>query len=263
VPPLPPPGNVVYLAPPQGNSEVEVVGRMPGARLAEVREHAVVAGVENPGTLLHGVPVGLAATPLLRPVVLARAEGREAALVVAGEAGGRRVVATGFTLRPAALHSADQLPSLLFVLDVLRWLAPGAEDAPLEHVAGERFAARLPDASPITRVEGPGGARDLGPGAEIVLERAGAYRVSGGGRVLPLVISFDDPEESAIGRAPFAAGEDAIAPVVADGVSVEAPHEHRALTDDALLVVLVLMVLEWLVLASGRGAGEDPEPTHA
>ena len=181
-PPLPPSGNVAYLAPPRGNADVTVAGAGPRARFAEQRAHQLVAGVANAGTLLGDEMVALAASGTLKPVLLGRAEGREVPLLLAGEVGGRRIVATSFPLRAGDLRSADALPTLVFAINLLRWLSPASGDAPLTRLAGERLRAGFPDASPIARIEGPGGTRELGPSDEVTLEHAGVYKAVGADR---------------------------------------------------------------------------------
>ncbi|HEY8517084.1 MAG TPA: BatA domain-containing protein [Candidatus Binatia bacterium] len=247
-PPLPPAGNVAYLAPSRGNSDVTVAGPLARGRLAEQREHEIIAGVQNAETLLDD-GVALAPTGVLKPVLLGRVEGREVPLVLAGEAGGRRVVATSFPLRAADLRSADGLPTLVFTINMLRWLSPTSGVAPLTRTAGERLRAGFPDAAPISRVEGPEGARDLDPGEEITLERAGVYTAVAGGEERQLLVSFVDPVESDIAR-PAAPATVVASPRPATTEPVAQPLWQRVpYVREALLVALAAMLLEWLVVA--------------
>lgn len=254
-PPLPPAGNAVYLAAPRGNADVTVVGAGPRARFAEVRAHELVAGVANAETLLDEGTVALATSATMKAVLLGRVEGREVPLLLAGEVGGRRVVATAFPLRASDLRSADALPTLVFTINLLRWLSPDARDAPLTRLAGERLRAGFPDAAPIARLEGPAGTRELGPADEVTLERAGVYQAIGAGGTRDLLVSFIDPAESDIARPltppapppPVRAEE----PVVsAASTWQELPHVR-----EFLIAAVVAMLLEWLVIAASGTRG--------
>jgi len=248
-PPLPPSGNAVYLAPPRGNADVTVAGAAPRARFAELRAHPLTHGVANADTLLGDGMVSLAAGGPLKPVLLGRAEGREVPLVLAGEVGGRRVVVTSFPLRAGDLRNADALPTLVFAINLLRWLAPASGEAPLTRLAGERLRGGFPDAAPIARLEGPEGARELAPTDEITLERAGVYRAIGAGGARDLLVSFVDPAESDIAR-PLTA------PAPPPPVRIDEPEPSSVTTwqelpfvRELLLAAVAAMLLEWLVVA--------------
>jgi hypothetical protein len=229
VPRLPPSGNVAYLAPQQGNADVTIVGDMTQARFAELRQHDVLSGVQNPDTLLRGRLARLAPAGSLKP----------------------RIVATAFSLRPGDLRSADALPSLVFTINLLRWLSPTARDAPLQRLAGERLRTGFADATPIARLTGPDGTRELAPAEELTLERAGVYRAIGSGTTTDLLVSFVDPEESDIARPEaLVAQPSAVAPAVVESAPVGDTWKPFPYTREALLVVLAAMLLEWLVLAA-------------
>lgn len=248
-PPRPPGGNALYLAPEQGNADVTVVGGGTSARLAEVRPHEVLSGVQNPETLLQTGMASLAASGAQRAVVLGRAEGREVPLVLAGETGGRRVVATAFPLRPGALRDPDALPTLVFAINVLRWLAPRAAEAPLTRIVGERLRAGSPDAAPISRLEGPHGVRELAPAEEVTLEQAGVYQAYDASGARPLLVSFVDPVESDVAR-PDAPSPPPAAPRVEPTPEPASLWERLPYVREALLVALAAMLVEWLVVAA-------------
>jgi hypothetical protein len=266
-PPQPPPGNVAYLAPPRGNADVTVAGGALHARFAEQREHPLTYGLTNAHTLLGGVDVvALAPSATMKPVLLGRADGREVPLVLAGEVGGRRVVATAFAPRAADLRSADALPALVFTIDLLRWLAPAATDAPLTRIAGERLRAGFPDATPIGHVDGPGIARDLGPSDEITLEKAGIYTTTSASGARQLLVSFVDPTESDIARP--AITDPAPPPVPTAEPATSAPRVWQELpyVREVLLVALAAMLLEWLLVAASGPRARRPAatlPAHA
>lgn len=249
-PPLPPSGNAVYLAPPRGNADVTVAGAGPRARFAEQRVHPLTVGVANADTLLGDGMVSIAASGPLKPVLLGRAEGREVPLVLAGEIGGRRVVATSFPLRAGDLRNADALPTLVFAINLLRWLAPASGEAPLTRLAGERLRAGFPDASPIARIEGPDGTRELGPSDEITLERAGVYRAIGANGPRDLLVSFVDPAESDIARPLTAPATAPPVRAVEPDPSTVTAWQQLPYVRELLLLAVAAMLLEWLVVAS-------------
>jgi hypothetical protein len=249
-PPTPPPGNAVYLAPPRGNADVTVAGGTVRARFSEQREHPLTYGLVNAHTLLGDEMVTLAPSATMKPVLLGRAEGREVPLVLAGEIGARRVVATAFPLRAGDLRSADALPALVFAIDLMRWLAPSAPDAPLVRQAGERLRAGFPDTTAITRLEGPGVARDLGPSDEVVLEKAGVYTATVGGNARQLLVSFVDPTESDIARPAIAEPPPSPAPTAAPASAAPRLWQELPYTREVLLVVIAAMLLERLVVAA-------------
>lgn len=247
-PQQPPPGNAVYLAPPRGNADVTVAGGMLRARVAEQREHALTYGLTNAHTLIGDDVVALAPSATMRPILLGRADGREVPLVLAGEVGTRRVVATAFAIRPGDLRSADALPALVFTIGLLRWLAPAAPDAPLTRLVGERFRAGFPDATPIAHLEGPGVSRDLGPSDEITLDKAGVYTATSAAGPRQVLVSFVDPTESDIARPAIVESP----PVPAAEPAPASPRVWQELpyTREVLLVALAAMLLEWLVVAA-------------
>ena len=263
-PAAPPPGNAVYLAPPRGNADVTVAGGTIRARFAEQREHPLTYGLANAHTLIGEDVVALAPSGTMKPVLLGRADGREVPLVLAGEVGGRRVAATAFPLRAGDLRSADALPALVFAIDLLRWLAPTATDAPLVRQAGERLRAGFPDTTPVTRVDGPGIARDLGPSDEVMLEKAGVYTAAVGGGTRQLLVSFVDPTESDIARPAIAEVAPSPAPTAEPAAAAPRLWQELPYTREVLLVVIAAMLLEWLVVAlSGPRRRRTAEPEGA
>jgi hypothetical protein len=251
VPTLPPAGNVLYLAPSSGNGDIAVTGTARGLRLAELRDNDLVRGLQGFDGLLTDDMAVLAPRGDLRALALGRGERREHPLLLAGESGGRRIVATAFPLRADTLRRADGLSALLLLVRSLRWLSPAQAAAPIERVTGERLRASSRGAPPITRIEGEQEARDLTPTEEITLEHAGVYRALGAGRETRLLVSYIDPAESSIGRSP---------------IQPPAPRpERKTPADDAssvwerqpflvpfLVAMLLLMVGEWVLLAARR-----------
>lgn len=251
VPALPPPAPALYLAPRGGNADVAVgSGRVRDAELTDVRGHELLAGLRGLDALARGDLVKLSPGEL-RPIALARAAGQELPLVLAGERGGRRVVATAFRLPAETLLRADGLSAVLLLLRAVRWLAPAPAGAPILRTTGERLRASLPGRMPIERLEGPDGVRELEPTAELTLERAGVYRAFTAEGEIPVLVSFVDPEESAIGRS---AREGLTpAPRRAEGGARPATERRRApLVAPFLAAVLALMVVEWAALVAGR-----------
>jgi len=153
----------------------------------------------------------------------------------------------------------------VFAINLLRWLSPTSNAAPLTRLAGERLRAGFPDAAPIARLDGPGGVRDLGPAEEVTLERAGAYTASGAGGSRTLLVSFVDPVESDIARPD---GPAVVAPPPRPTEAAPTPRslwQRLPYVREALMVALAAMLLEWLVVAAtgrrprrgARGAATD------
>ncbi|MDG2308071.1 MAG: BatA and WFA domain-containing protein [Candidatus Binatia bacterium] len=253
VPELPPPSNVAYLAPSSGNADVTVVEQTGATKVAERREHSLLRGVTTTEGLLGKKPVGLA-PGALRPVLLGRSDGREIALIQAGEIGGRQIVTTAFRIDPAKLTRADDLPSLIFTLNLLSFLSPESIEAPLLRTTGERLRAGSRLAAPIEKVEGPDGSHRLGAGADLTLERAGVYEASSRTGTRPMYVSFIDATESDIHREPDA--------TAADEPTTDSPTKTTAADGDeanwteipylreVLLVVALLLLAEWLFVAA-------------
>jgi hypothetical protein len=262
VPTLPPAGNVLYLAPSSGNGDIAVTGTARGLRLAELRDNDLVRGLQGFDGLLTDSMAVLAPRGDLRALALGRGERREHPLLLAGESGGRRIVATAFPLRADTLRRADGLSALLLLVRSLRWLSPAQAAAPIERLTGERLRASSRGAPPITRIEGEHGARDLAPTEEITLERAGPYRVLGDGRETRLLVSYIDPAESSIGRSPIQPL--APRPVRKSADDASSVWEQQPFLVPVLLAMLVLMLGEWILVAARRLApGKSPRPEGA
>lgn len=261
VPKLPPDSNVVYLAPRSGNADVTVMKEVGDLKIAERRNHPLLRGVTTTPQLLGDSPVGLA-PGALRPVLLGRSEGREIPLIQAGNVGGRRIVTTAFRIDPEALTRADDLPTLIFTLNLLAYLSPAAADAPLLRMTGERLRAGSRVAAPIERLEGPDGTHELGAGADLTLRQAGVYQATSRTGTRPVYVSFVDATESDIGGSRSAPVADEALPAAptaatadehaqADGSWTRIPYLR-----EILLVLAVILLTEWLFVAAanpGRG----------
>lgn len=269
-PPLPPPGNVAYLAPRNGNPDVTVGAPQVEARIAEARDHDLLRGVQNPATLLPGRVVGLAPSSALQPILTGRAEGRPVILAEAGGGDGRRVVATAFPLRPRDLGDPDALPSLVFALNLVRWLSPTRDGAAVVRSSGERLHAGSAE-EPVLRISSPDGdKREVAPGEDPVLDRAGAWRAQTASREIPVLVSFVDPGESDVHRP--AIGPEAPAVVAATRAPSAPVADPAARTTErisrlgpVLLGLLGLMLAEWIVVAADalraeRGDEFEPGP---
>ena len=254
VPDLPPPSNVAYLAPERGNADVTVLQQKADVKVAERRVHPLLRGVTTAGSLLTGTPVGLA-PGALRPVLMGRSEGREVGLVQAGEVGGRQIVATGFRIDPKALRRADDLPTLIFTLNLLTMLSPRPFDAPLVRNTGDRLRAGSRLAAPIEEIDGPGGTRILGAGTDITLDQAGIYEAKSRDGSRPLYVSFIDASESDLRRSGSAPEQDTTATPPAprsEPAESDASFEQIPYLRTVLALVALLLVAEWLIVAALR-----------
>lgn len=263
VPDLPPASNVAYLAPTRGNADITVVTDLEDMKVAERRAHPLLRGVTVTDSLLGARPVGLAPSAL-RPVLLGRSEGRELGLVQVGEIGGREIVATAFPLSARALGRADDLPSLIFTLNLLRHLSPVAGDAPLLRNAGERLRAGSRLAAPIERLDGPGGSRELGAGADVTLEQAGIYEAESRSGTRRVYVSFVDATESdllgpAVERPESDGPVPAAPPPQAPATADESAWTRIPYLREILFAIAGILLLEWIVVATmspGRGRSE-------
>ncbi len=134
VPKKRPRGNVAYLAPAHGNEDVRIAGSLHDAGISDSSAHPLLSATATPEILLdlsgRDVVEIIPDTRLSR-VLSARAEGREISLLQAGELEGRRVVLSGFRLPGQVLDSADGVPALVFLVDLLHWLTPPPGNAPV------------------------------------------------------------------------------------------------------------------------------------
>lgn len=261
VPKLPPTSNVAYLAPQTGNADVTVLQEPGELKIAERRDHPLLRGVKTTPKLLGTSPIGLAPSAL-RPVLLGRSGGREIALVQAGEVGGRQIVTTAFRISPDSLRRADDLPTLIFTLNLLSFLTPEAVDAPLLRMTGERLRAGSSVAAPIESLEGPDGRHDLGAGADFTLNQSGVYEAKSRTGTRPLYVSFADATESNIQRPSVSRADPATTTTgaIPAGESATAESDENWIRipylREILIVLALLLVSEWLLVAllnPGRG----------
>ncbi len=251
VPKLPPSSNVAYLAPTTGNADVTVVRLSEAPRIAERRAHPLLRGIARASTLLDGSPSALAPGGL-RPVLDGRSEGRAVELLQSGTVGGRQIVAAAFRIDSESLARADDLPTLLFTLNLLSQLSPPSRDAPEFRTTGERLRAGSRWTTPIETLQGPDVERNLAPGADLTLERAGRYLARSRDVDRRLFVNFIDPAESDIHRAEEGGA-------TADGTSAEAAEgettadgstfDEVPYLPEMLALLLFLLLVEWLVVA--------------
>jgi hypothetical protein len=255
VPPSTPSSNVAYLAPDSGNADVTVVRLAQSPQIAEKRDDPLLLGIDDPTSLIERSRVGLA-PDALRSVLDGRSQGRSLSLLQEGEREGRRIVASAFRIEPDRLSRADDLPTLLFVLNLISVLAPTAPDAPAIRTTGERVTGRGRDGDGEDRLRDPAGRIwQLAAGETLVLEQAGVWQREGRSGVERIIANFAGGDESDIFRqtpptAPTTAVEGTPGPPteVADlrPISLLAP---------VLILLLALMVSEWILLARGDESG--------
>ncbi len=272
VPRVPPPGAVAYLAPAAGNADVRLAGRIAGARISASEPHPVLASTARPEILLDVAGdtdvVEIVPDPRLARVLTARAAGREIALLQAGEIDGRRVALSALRLPGRTLASADGVPALVFLVDLLHWLAPAGANAPQVATAGAAVVAKFPDGAPIEQLEGPAGALVPDAAGRLHPDEIGAWQAMGQERAGLLLISFRDPVESEIAATAEAHGdaarEDAATTspdLAAAGEALSlAPGTTRVpLTTAPLALAAALLAAEWLLvtLAARRAQGDE------
>ena len=255
VPPSPPSSNVAYLAPDSGNADVTVVRLAQSPQVAEKRNDPLLRGIDDPTSLIERSRVGLA-PDALRSVLDGRSQDRSLSLLQEGEIAGRRIVASAFRIEPDRLSRADDLPTLLFVLNLISVLAPTAPDAPAILTTGERVTGREPEGDAEDRLRDPAGRIwQLAAGETLVLEQAGVWQREGRSGVERIVANFAGGDESDIFRQP---------PRTVPTTAVEGTPGPPTGVEDLrpisllapiLVLLLALMVAEWILLARGDGSG--------
>ncbi|MCK6556025.1 VWA domain-containing protein [Candidatus Binatia bacterium] len=186
------------------------------------------------------------APPWMRPIVRSRAAAGEFPLVLAGERDGHRVACITFDLGAEGLLRTDRVNLLLLTINILGWLAPGADETFVVRTGETADLGRFP--TDTVTVDGPQGATRTIPGPQVAFEPvlAGAYRVRSDGVSRLVLANFLDPTESDIGRA----GRDASSELPAAAPRSTADRRSRPPSVSAAqpwlyAAALVLLVVEW------------------
>ena len=121
-------------------------------------------------------------------------------LALAGDVGGHRVACIAFDVEADRLLGTDNVPLLLFFMNVVAWLTPAPEDV-LVAATGQVLALHDLPPGPVV-VHTPHGATQTLPADRRTLElrSAGEYTMSAGGMERRVLANFFDAAESDVGR---------------------------------------------------------------
>jgi hypothetical protein len=251
VPLAAPPAPALYIAPPPGNSLLPVAAEIGDVEVLDWNEQHEALGSLRP---LAAMPIRRAQVILPGeervPLLLARTPEREFALAFASEKHGLRSATIAFDLESEQLLRSDNVGFLLFLLNLLSWLAPDAHEVSTVATGSVVALSGLPP-QPATVTDPKGRRIPLGGGRRATLEPffVGEYRVRVDGVARTLYANFFDPDESDIGRA----GRKGKAAAGGTAKSPERRAESRSAASGSefgrwlLALAVGLFVLEWAV----------------
>jgi len=201
-PATPPTVNALYIYPPTDNPVFPVRDDADRVEVIDWNaQHPALASLRP-----------LAALPLRRTRVLDPPDGNTALLwsrnaagafplALAGEVEGHRVACIAFDLEAEHLLGTDNVPLLLFVMNLVAWLTPAPQDVAVAATGDVLALTDLPP-GPVV-VHTPHGATQTLPADRRLLElrSVGEYTVSAGGTERHILANFFDAAESDVGRA--------------------------------------------------------------
>jgi hypothetical protein len=241
-PPFPPDVSSLYISPEGAASPFPAHRAFAAVPILDWNtHHDVLSGVRPE------VPFGLATVheldlpPWADPLMTARVDGHEIALMLAGEHDGHRRAALAFDVAEENLLSADHVDLLLVFLNLLEWLAPLDDGVRIVRTGDVEVVNHLP-AEPHQVIDPHGRQSMLDPSTSVSVDAAyaGEYRVASPGAPVRVFANFRDAEESDIGRAGQAAA--AAPPPIAAPI----PQPQRGLGRTVYAAAAGLMLVEWL-----------------
>jgi hypothetical protein len=246
VPPAPPPGNALYIYPPDSPA-FHVIGDAEDVEILDWdARHPALESVQ----LLSSLPVRRArivAAPDWGTVLLtARAPFGEFPLAFAGERNGHRTAFVGFDLAGERLLANDNLDLFLFFMNLTGWLLPHDARASVWKT-GDVWAWDAAPAGALVVRDPRGGEMEVPAGAATIeLPFAGAYSVSAGEQERVVFANFLEPTESDIGRAARRSIDES-GPSPARFRTQDAPAGRRPLERWLYLLALALLLSEWAI----------------
>ena len=198
-----PPIGALYIYPPVGNEVFPVVAQARDVEVMDWNErHESLRGLRPlPAWPLTAANI-VEPPPGSQPLLWSRDAAREFSLAFTEELPGGRVAVVAFDLEAERLLNNDNVPLLVFFLNLLHWLTPQDRDAPEVVTTGSVLALEgFPENLPL-RVEDPRQRTTTLPPGTIQLDAnlAGLYRLSSNGTARTVLANFFDPVESDIGR---------------------------------------------------------------
>jgi hypothetical protein len=242
VPTSDPPRPQLYVYPPAGNPLFPVHAHIANARVLTWNENHAAWRDLRPASAFPIAHTQLVETPPWAELLLsADSASQEIPLAFSGERAGQRIACLTFDLAREHLVRADNISLLLFVLNVLDWLAPARDGVTLVHTGATETITDMP-ALP-RRITDPRGviSEIAGDGPDTIEALyAGLYEIAADGTHRRLLANFFDADESDIGRP---AREAVMAPI--------APPRTRAagasFSTSLLLTALAVLIVEWLL----------------
>jgi hypothetical protein len=244
-PPFPADAASLYVAPEGEASPFKLRGTFSAVPVLDWdARHPVLDGLRPELPFGFATAHDLAVPAWADPLISARADGHELALLIAGERDGHRRAATAFDLATDNLLSADHVNLLLLFLNLLDWLAPVDGAVRIVRTGDVEVIDPLP-ALP-RHILDPRGHESVLPAttaARIDAAYAGEYRVAADGTTVRVFANFIDAEESDIGRARQAT-VNPLSPLHPTAASTHLPV--RGLGPWLYAVAVALMLLEWV-----------------
>jgi hypothetical protein len=247
----------LFLYPAVGEHLFAVLGDVENIDVLDWNDrHPVLRNLRpvTPNPLKH---VRLLDRPAWADTLLAsRNQTGEIPIAFAGERRGHRVACLAFDPADEQILSADNVPMLLFFLNLLDWLAPQEEDVSVVRTGDVAAWTGLPTV-PL-HVQDPDGRSlviDTEPGTSttnIEVLHAGEYHIAVGGQRRRILANLFDPVESKIGRP---APQPERPPDPAANFA-QAPQRIADSAPWLLLLVIALFALEWFVATRRVSAQE-------
>jgi hypothetical protein len=233
----------LYVYPPAGNALFPVHAHVTDARVLTWNENHSAWRDLRPASAFPIAHTQLVDTPPWAELLLsADSESREIPLAFSGERGGQRIACLTFDLAREHLVRPDNISLLLFLLNVLDWLAPANDGVSLIHTGATETISDLP-ALP-RHVTDPHGVTSESPtDGPFTIEAlyAGVYELAVDGTRRRVLANFFDASESDIGRP----GREAVmAPIAPAG---RGPTPGATFSPWLLAAALVILAVEWLL----------------
>lgn len=152
--------------------------------------------------ILVSAPERFRVPPWAETLLRSRTEAGDVALAFAGVSAGRRVACLSFDLAERNLLGPDDAGLLVFLLDLLDWLAP-ADSAVLLGRSGGATTLTAAPGETFTVTDPRGSVSSFVPPASGSFETpvVGVYSLESARRSVRILANFLDPQESDIGRA--------------------------------------------------------------
>lgn len=189
-------------------------------------------------------PERLEVPPWAETLLRSRGETGDVALAFAGVTSGRRIACLSFDLADRNLLGPDDAGLLVFLLDLLDWLAPADNPVVVERSGSAGTMLATPGET-FTVTDPAGHVSSLVSSGTVNVEMpiAGIYSLESPRRRVRILANFLDPQESDIGRP-------ARAPVAAPASRRSghgSPPQHDSFDRWLYAIVAAGLIVEWVV----------------